>query len=397
VWSGGDDVHWTEWASLGALLAEVAGVLPSGLIDGWFPVAFRGGLEWKLTPEPVTPEPRSVLALAAATTEAVVPLSQQGGGPRPDPGWIGAYGSESCLTFAENIEPDELLRRFGVEGPGVLVPAPTAPLTAAATRAAEHSWTTGHLPVVRAGQTGNWAFAFEDAHHEGIRPSVLPRLSAGTRAVALYFWGPQLAVMQDGGLVASFSGFQPERLYGQVPQALAAALAPEGVWPWDRFRPLQEHITGLLAVLRRALGTEFDPAVLSGPLPGGPFLADLPDRALVTRGLSLGHGGPVAALTVFAPPDRLQQAPAVQARALASEAGLTGYPEVTEALDRLAAGETWPATSDSPLGLRFRHNQAHRGGTGYQVPVWPDRRTAWVSEPARKPGGPMTRGIRGIH
>jgi hypothetical protein len=42
------------------------------------------------------------------------------------------------------------------------------------------------------------------------------------------------------------------------------------------------------------------------------------------------------------------------------------------------------------------HSQAHVGGAGYQVPVWPDRRTAWISEPPPAAGGPRVRGIGGI-
>lgn len=92
----------------------------------------------------------------------------------------------------ENIGPDELLRRFGAGAPDVPVRREAALLTAAEARAAEQSWATGHLPVVRAGRAGKWSFAIEDGHHEGIRPPVLPRLSAGTRAASLYLWGPQL-------------------------------------------------------------------------------------------------------------------------------------------------------------------------------------------------------------
>jgi hypothetical protein len=492
VWSGGEGVKWTEWPSIGALLSAIADALETGRpVNGWVPVAFGGELAWKLVTAPAAPAPQSALALAAAAAEpeqepllpgirmsalamaAKEPAARRRRqhGPRPaSTGWTDDYHSSSCLTFVENVDPDELLRRFGVGGPDVPVRRETAPLTAAEARAAEHSWTTGHLPVVRTGRAGKWSFAFEDGHHEGIRPPVLPRLSAGTRAAALYFWGPELVMMQDNTVVASFCGFLPDRLGGQEPVPLARALYREGVQPWDRFRSQHEQVSGLLAALCSELGIEFDPAVLSGPLPGGPFLADLPDRAVITRGLSLNHGGQVAVLTEIAAPDRLQAALVIQARELAAETGLTEYPEIGAALDRLAAGETWKVTGDSPLGMRFRllaaehaaasvaaprqhkshaltredqntwkhrfraaeaimeliagpprraarfvlgerqdpgwpdrfaadlgpvdtqtataegaakreareHNQAHTGGAGYQVPIWPSRSTSWT-------------------
>lgn len=374
-WSGGEGVRWTEWPSLGALLSDVADAIEAGRpIGRWAPVAYGGELDWKLGNEPVAATPRSVLALAAAAGEPVAPLRPQQR-PSQSGGWIDDYGGLSCLTFVEGIEPDELLRRFGVGDRGIPVRREAEPLTAAQARAAEHSWTTGHLPVVRAGHAGKWSFAFEDGHHEGIKPSVLPRLSAGTQAVALYTWGPELAVMRDGELAATFCGSDPRRRGGQDPAMLDGALAREGVLPWDRYRSQQEHLSGLLAVLRGELGIEFDPEVLTGPLPGGPFLADLPDRAVITRGLSLNHGAQVAALCAYATADQLQQALVIQARKLVAEAGLTEYPEFTAALERLAAGETWPVTGESPLGLRVRMLAAENAAADAAAP-WENKSPA---------------------
>ena len=373
TWNGGTGVSWAEWASIGALLSGIADALETGRVIGdWVPVAFGGELDWKLVTAPVAPAPRSVLAQAAATNEPVAPLLHQHGPLRTRQGWADDYSNNSCLTFVENTDPDELLRRFGVGGPEVPVRRETALLTAAEARAAEHSPATGHLPVVRAGRAGNWSFAVEDRHHEGIKPPMLPRLSAATRAVALYFWGPELVVMRDGVVVATFCGFDPERRGGQDPAMLDGPLAREGIRPWDRYRSLQEHISGLLAILRSELGVEFDPAILTGPLPGGPFLAELPDRAFITRGLSLDHGGQVAALTEFAAPDRLQPALVIQARELAAETGLTEYPEIADALDRLAAGETWQIAGESPLGMRFRLLAAENAAANSAAP-WENR------------------------
>ncbi|HEY2520373.1 MAG TPA: SMI1/KNR4 family protein [Streptosporangiaceae bacterium] len=397
VWFGGEGVRWPGWPSLGALLTEVADALGTGRpVDRWVPVAFGGDLEWKLASEPVTRELPSVLTLAAAAREpepetapapdpvvagapgfAWIALPVQPGGrpeprrrgPSSEPGWTGPYSPSSCLTFVAGIGPDELLRRFGVGAPEVPVPRETASLTADEAYQAEHSWRTGHLPVVRAGQAGRWSFAFEDGHHEGLRAPVLPRLSAGTQAVALYFWGPELAILRDETVAATFYGQDSLRLGGREPGLLAGPLTREGILPWDRFRPRHENVTALLAVLRAELGIEFDPDVLAGPLPGGPFLPQLPDRAVVTRGVSVSHGGPVAALIQFAAPGRLQQALLSQARALAAETGLTGYPEIATALDRLAAGEDWSLTGDSPLGLRFRLLAAENAAAG--------RRASW--------------------
>jgi len=373
TWNGGEGVSWSEWPSIGALLSDVADALEAGHPVGeWVPVAFGGELDWKLVTAPVAPAPRSVLALAAATSEPVASLLRQHGPHQTLQGWTDDYSNNSCLTFVEDIEPDELLRRFGVGGQDVPLRRETAMLTADEARACEHSWTTGHLPVVRAGRAGNWSFAVEDRHHEGIKPAVLPRLSADTRAAALFFWGPELVVMRDGVVVAAFSGFDPERRGGQDPAMLDGPLVREGIRPWDRYRSLHEHISGLLAILRSELGIEFDPATLAGPLPGGPFLAGLPDRAVITRGLSLDHGGQVAALTAFAAPDRLQRALVSQARELAAETGLTDYPEIADALDRLAAGEIWHVTGESPLGMRFRLLAAEKTAADRATP-WQNR------------------------
>jgi SMI1 / KNR4 family (SUKH-1)/Family of unknown function (DUF6461) len=371
VWNGGEGVSWTEWASVGALLSDVAGALETGRPVGeWVPVAFGGELHWKLVTASAAPAPPSVLALAAATTERVAPLHLWLRPPEMRQGWTDDYGGYFCLTFVEDIEPAELLRRFGVGGPDVPVRRETALLTADEARAAEHSWTTGHLPVVRAGQAGRWSFAVEERHQEGIKPPVLPRLSAATRAAALYTGGPELVVMRDGVVLATFCGYDPERRGGQDPAMLDGPLVREGIRPWDRYRSLQEHVSGLLAILRSELSIEFDPGILTGPLQGGLFLAELPDRAVITRGLSLDHGAHVAALTAFAAPDRLQRALVSQARELAAETGLADYPEIADALDRLAAGQTWQVTGESPLGMRFRllaaENTAARLATPWQ-------------------------------
>src|SRR5262249_25817961 len=333
TWNGGEGVSWSEWPSIGALLSDVADALEAGHPVGeWVPVAFGGELGWKLVTAPGAPAPRSGRALAAATSEPVASLLRQHGPHQTLQGWTDDYSNNSCLTFVEDIEPDELLRRFGVGGQDVPLRRETAMLTADEARACEHSWTTGHLPVVRAGRAGNWSFAVEDRHHEGIKPAVLPRLSADTRAAALFFWGPELVVMRDGVVVAAFSGFDPERRGGQDPAMLDGPLVREGIRPWDRYRSLHEHISGLLAILRSELGIEFDPATLAGPLPGGPFLAGLPDRAVITRGLSLDHGGQVAALTAFAAPDPLQPAPGSHARRPPAPTRPTHHPEIPRAL-----------------------------------------------------------------
>ena len=108
---------------------------------------------------------------------------------------------------------------------------------------------------------------------------------------------------------------------------------------------------------------------------GGPFLADLPDRAVITRGLSLDHGARVAALCAYATAEELQQALVIHARKLAAETGLTEYPEFTGALERLAAGETWPVTGDSPLGLRVRLLAAEHAAADVAAP-WENRSAA---------------------
>jgi len=91
--------------------------------------------------------------------------------------WMSRY-TQYCVTVVGGADPDRVLAGFGA----VPAEAVTGGPRVAAGMTAERF---GFRPVVRAVPAEGWVVAVESHSHEGVRPEVLRRLSAGGRAVAV--------------------------------------------------------------------------------------------------------------------------------------------------------------------------------------------------------------------
>ncbi|MGI5145726.1 DUF6461 domain-containing protein [Plantactinospora sp. CA-294935] len=349
----GGGTSFGRWASLGDLLAEVADALHRGRsLRSRHPVAFGGRLHWETVREQ-HPAPRSVFALAAevgpaaaAGTTGRYPARPHP--PQPEAGWVGEFGN-LCLSFVAGVDEAELLRRYGAE------PARAVPRDRLAAGDLAGTWTEGYRPVVRVGRAGAWAFAAEERDAQGARPEVLRRLSAGTRAVAVHYIGTatRFALYEDGTLVTGYDTLRPEQSTGSRPDLFAPTLRAAGLLPPPPDRYPDEDLPALLDVLRAELGIELDATTLLGALPSAqyhPLLPAPPTEAALPAVLE----PTIAGLIRYADEPDLRSAMVAQARRLAAETGLDGYPEFSEALDRAATGERWRVDDDSPLGLRIR-------------------------------------------
>ncbi|MDH6709822.1 cell wall assembly regulator SMI1 [Kitasatospora sp. MAA19] len=382
--SHGEGTSFGTWESLGQLLAEQAEALETGRpLDGWTPVAFGGRLSWDLV-QARLPEPRSLLALAAAAEQPASPApSCHRHSPVPAAGWVGDH-ARFCLTFVREVDRTDLLRRYGAQDDT------EAPRTQQEADDTSRAWTCGYLPVVRTGLAGGWAFGFESGSSEGERAEVLRRLSAGTRAVSVtYNTSVRLAVYDDGELTTSYDTLDPEQQGGSQPDLLRPALRDAGLVPLNTARYPDEDVRAVLDVLSSELGIAMDHSLLDGPLPSARVLP-VPDD-LVPTGRHLVHSpfdsrdNPVIACALaFTPQRRLRAAVVEQARLLAAETGLDGYPEIIRALDGAAAGEVLEVTDENELGMVLRTlaaearagNESQSDDTARDLLSYDDRR-AW--------------------
>ncbi|MGW2257384.1 DUF6461 domain-containing protein [Streptomyces sp. NPDC001780] len=374
--SGG--TTFRHWASLAVLLHELADSLESGSplacgkADEYVPIAWDGELIWEPLPVP-RPALRSLLELGASAT-APAPPDIDGDRVRPvkEEGWAGEYG-EFCLSFVRGVDEREVLSRFGAltdaDGPR------TRPRTREQAYEDSRRWTSGFLPVVRAGRCGDWAFGIEQGHWEGSRSEVMRRLSRGTQAVSIFFRGhfTEMSWYEDGELVTVYDTRRSYRMPGEGdPFSLLPGLPPHsrhasrrladgrvllgrGVAPDEA-----DATTGPRAICRKVcqvvadhFGIDLPPESLTGPLTSATLLPVLP-APQVGRLRPTGLEDRMAA----ASEPRLRTALAAQMAALATETGLDAYPEVTDVLNRLhregqelSDGDTG---DESPLGVRLR-------------------------------------------
>ncbi|MBE1486889.1 DUF6461 domain-containing protein [Plantactinospora soyae] len=316
--------------------------------EGRLPAGFEGRLYWEAVRRQ-HPAPRSPLGLAAAESgplpAPVVGVPE----PAPDPevGWISGYDNVT-LTFVHRITQAELFRRFGVD------PARSVSRTRRQLLELERTWTEGYRPALRVGYAGDWAFAVEEFHSEGGRPERLRRLSAGTWAAALHYAAGhlRLTVVADGTVVFGYDNHRPESPTGTEPDRFLPMLRAAGLAPPDHDRNPDLDVPALLDVLRAEWGIVLDGRMLAGALPAAQYRPLLPESPPPGDWAARSEPG-IRVLLAHAPEPRLRSALVAQARRLATETGLDGYPELAEALDRMATGERWRIDEDSPCGLRM--------------------------------------------
>lgn len=355
----GEGTTFGLWPGFAEMLAALADALETGgVFRNRVPVAFGGLLTWESERE-TDPEPASLFELAAtdgqhrvAPPGGVRPRRAPRFVPVPEAGWVGEYRG-FCLTFVRGIDAAELLRRYGA------VPRTVQPRTRSEAREASETWTNGYLQTVRAGVAGAWAFGFEEAiARQGHREEVQRRLSEGTRAVSVFHAAQvRLSVFDDGVKTTGYAAVDPDGRSGTDPDLLAGPLRGAGLLPLDLTRYPDEDVYAALDVLATEFGIGFDSAALDAPLLSAHILPVLPDLSHRSK-LSANSEPTIAELVACAVEGQLRAALLAQTRRLAVETGLDRYPEVTDALERAEAGETWAVTDESPLGMRLRQMTA---------------------------------------
>lgn len=385
----GDAPSFTEWGSLRAMLADLADALERRRpMRGGVPVADGCALHWETIPMPID-DPVSLLDLAERVGEPERPVQSVSGHtpygaylqaasdgeapsnstsdqefsrtaslsfvrivyPRQDP-----LPYQPDVLFAEGVTPGDLLLRTGVR-PESLRERDKEQAMFAASRL----WGAAR-PMVRAGTCGAWSFLVQDAgdswrnESELRRPEVLRRVSAGSRAVLLYRQGSTVTrtVYADGQLAdhhQKWSGHPPATGYASEAEralytAMMAELRPDfGI----DFAPTEATRGELLSGLVLRFSDDLqDPDPDLDPGPDEEFALDPEDM----RDFDLG------AIVVANSDEVLRRLFLRQLRRLTTESGLDGFPEVSDALDRLDRGEPVARGDESPLDLRTRRIEA---------------------------------------
>ncbi|AXE81340.1 hypothetical protein C5746_35250 [Streptomyces atratus] len=365
----GEGTSFGQWASLAAFLHELAECLEHGHAMGWprkcVPVAWQGALLWEEAPEPPSAL-RSVFELAAAASAPAVPEPEYGHVPPiVEDGWAGGYHA-FCLTFVHGVDEAELLRRFGA------LHETWRPRSRAEARDDAARWTSGYLPVVRAGSCGQWAFGIEEGVGEGARGEVLRRLSHGSQAVSVAFSGfTRLSFYEDGQLVTVYDTRRAYQLPGEADpfgvfpalpahDAAAGRLLPDGraVWSFSEQEPARQRsaLQQVCEVVRDHFGIGLPSEALSGDLTSAHVLPLLPAPHGRTR-----PPAEVAEYITTAPEAYLRPTLGAQLASAAADNGLDIYPEILEAVHRAERDEEHGIDQTSPLGVRLRLILAEAG------------------------------------
>ncbi|MYW69656.1 hypothetical protein GTY65_37170 [Streptomyces sp. SID8379] len=374
----GDGARFDRWPSYARFLADVADALENGTPVGeplpYVGVPFDGELLWEPAPPTTAPAEPVSLFERAAREPAPAPAEplEARFRPRAEDGPAGEYG-DFCLTFAEGLDPAELLDRYGA------LPGTTAARTRVEAVEDSTRWTSCYLPTVRAGSAGTWGFGIEQGHALGAREAVLRRLSRGTRAVSLHFSGfTALSLYEDGRLVTRYDTRRIGRPDGErAPHDVFPGLPGEAERPGPEGPGHRDVLRRVYAALTATLGIRLPPDALSGALPSArvlPLLEPLP----VNSG-GVPHLDERLDRADREAPERLRRALTAQAAQLAEETGLARYPEVVAALTE--GGDTGPVDDDSPLGARLRTVTAEFRATlaastaqeGRHLVTWDDR------------------------
>ena len=268
-----------------------------------------------------------------------------------------------CITLVHAIDPAEVVRDFGgIPGRAVRTSLPAAEDLSLDARSDEL------LPSQWLGvrSLGPWTLAVEVNGWQGSRPEVLGRLSAGTRAVSVY-WnesaGTRFSYAVGGHVVTAFDAVFPDRREGADPDALETLRA--GLTPDDG-----DEVPMMLALAARVAGVTPTPDWLAGdfdvapvePLPEAVRPAIYPDSEALTY-----LDPPLAWALRHAADGPLRDAALAAAWYAARATGLADRPEVAAALrpdasaspaelDRLLAGSLRMArksAGDPRAGARY--------------------------------------------
>lgn len=134
-----------------------------------------------------------------------------------------------CVTFAKDLTPTALLRRFGCAGE--LLGERTARETAGLMVAEDRTPLGEADAVIRAGLSGAWAFAVEGHSGWGLDPATVRAVSAGTESVTFFVGvtGRNMFVFaEDGTRTAFFEVGEPE-LVDALPERVRPALLASGL------------------------------------------------------------------------------------------------------------------------------------------------------------------------
>ncbi|WP_225732668.1 SMI1/KNR4 family protein [Nocardia sp. JCM 34519] len=385
-----------KWGSLAAFMEQVADSLEGGTVMtvglSYVPVVDDGMLLWELAPER-RHEPRSLFDRGLADPVIAAPRRTTSHAA-PTKSWPSGY-DDFCLTFAQALDEDELLIRFGA------LPETRRPRWREEAESPDQ-WQSPSvlLPVVRVGTHDGWAFGMEEGHHilEGTRDEVLRRVSRGTRAVSVSYRGESgpisVSLFDNGELVTKYhTGWAVLPDGARDPFEVFSGLPPHDEWAarWDPDRQVvvsglpmpgqeptpqqwQERLLAVCDTVVRRCGIPLPPPGLDGELDSARILPLLADNNF---GVSVPDR--FASLVDAAPPERLRRALAAQMSALATETGLDSYQEVTEALLLLSAEDRPGITDDSALDLRLRRVHAEAQVTyadWNDRSVWQDRAMA---------------------
>ncbi len=384
-----EGTRFGEWASLAAFLEQVADSLEGGTVMTvglpYVPVVDDGMLLWELVPERPH-EPRSLFD--SALVDPVI------AGPRrttshatPDMAWPRGYDN-FCLTFAQALDEDEILRRFGA------LPQTRRPRWREEAESPDQHVSDPRvlLPVVRVGTHAGWAFGVEEGPQifEGTRDEVLRRVSRGTRAVSVSYRGDRgfisVSVVDNGELVTKYDTQGAALLWavppdcGRDPFEVFPGLPPYGGQESTPEQWRERLLTVCDSVASRC-GIALPPPGLDGELDSARILPLLPDNNFGYPEHNFKTPVPdrFTPLVDAATPERLRRVLAAQMSSLAAETGLDTYTEVTAALSLLSAEDHPGVTDDSALDLRLRRVHAEAQVTyadWKDRSVWQDRAMA---------------------
>lgn len=200
----------------------------------------------------------------------------------PDWGWVANPETAlcGCLTFVRDRSVEQLMRAFGMD-PGAARMLPRRQAGEAVRFPLRDNQRDVVNAVIRAGTTGDWAYAFEDPWFEamsadGFVEGVASRLSVGTEAVVVAWTptGDRVQFMADRNIVTSFepliafdrAGDEPDRFLDAMRQVGLPVDNPDNQSSGEGPAEAPNPLIAALDMLTMVLGIELDEDTIEGPL-----------------------------------------------------------------------------------------------------------------------------------